>query len=83
VIPLRKVEKIGNPVIGRNDVTRIFSNVDLIVNVNQELLVSLEDRIASWSDQQLIGDVFLELVCIINHCNKILINIQTDREKIF
>lgn len=42
-----------------DDVRRMFSNIDMIIPLNKELLKDLEARIATWGPDQLIGDVFL------------------------
>jgi len=39
----------------------IFGYLDLILNFNQTLLAKLEERIDSWSDKSVIGDIFIEL----------------------
>lgn len=42
-----------------DDVRRMFSNIDMIIPLNKELLKDLEARQAAWGPDQLIGDVFL------------------------
>lgn len=42
-----------------DDVRRLFSNIDMIIPLNKELLKDLEARVATWGPYQLIGDVFL------------------------
>lgn len=42
-----------------DDVRRMFSNIDMIIPLNRELLKDLEARLAAWGPLQLIGDVFL------------------------
>ena len=44
------------------EINQIFSSVDLILNVNDDILASLEERMKNWSDTQLIGDIFLDFV---------------------
>ena len=40
----------------------IFSNLDLILGVNVELLNKIEEKFADWSDDSTLGDVFVQLV---------------------
>jgi hypothetical protein len=61
-LPLKEVANSTSPFISLKEVNAIFSNIELILNVNKQLLASLEDRIAlHWSKFQKIGDIFLRL----------------------
>jgi len=47
------------PIVTKEEVETLFSNVELILNVNQELLTQLQQKMATWTDTTIIGDVFL------------------------
>ena len=50
-------------VISRESVRRLFSDVlEVITSFNTQLLDQLKNRLVNWSDTQMMGDVFLELV---------------------
>jgi hypothetical protein len=50
-------------IISHEDCVRMFSNVEMIVNFNSnELLKRMEGRVNEWGEEQVIGDIFLELV---------------------
>jgi hypothetical protein len=42
----------------------LFANIDAIIPVNQHMLRAIADRVRNWSEVQLIGAVFLKMVCI-------------------
>jgi hypothetical protein len=46
---------------GPKDVQSIFSNVELILNISNEMLQSLSDRYEKWTPNQCIGDIFLKM----------------------
>lgn len=47
----------------------IFSNLDLILGVNVELLNKIEEKFADWSDDSTLGDVFVQLAPIFKMYN--------------
>ena len=59
-------EQSKNPataILSSADILKLFSSVKLILNVNQELLNSLEERFGvAVSEEQCVGDVFLQFV---------------------
>lgn len=55
------------------EINQIFSSVDLILNVNDDILASLEERMKNWSDTQLIGDIFLDFVIF---CGNFFLSLQ-------
>lgn len=57
LIPLKQ-----NKLISAEDVSTMFSNVEVIYGVNQQLLDSLEKAIKNWSPSQKIGQIFLKMV---------------------
>ena len=74
-LPLKDIANSTTPsFISIKEVNAIFSNIELILNVNKQLLTSLEDRIAvHWSKSQKIGDVFLRLAPFVSYYNNILV----------
>mmetsp|Transcript_5273 Transcript_5273/g.16099 ORF Transcript_5273/g.16099 Transcript_5273/m.16099 type:complete len:992 (+) Transcript_5273:193-3168(+) len=68
---LEMVEHYQNPLLAladgsggkirRDDILLIFSNVQQLVMCNQELLKGIDERVNSWSSEQLIGDVFFKM----------------------
>ncbi len=40
----------------------MFSSVELILKINEELLGVLEKRMKEWNDQCCLGDIFLQFV---------------------
>jgi hypothetical protein len=59
--PLKEAALKPQALVNSSEVLAIFSNIELILAVNKELLSDLEKRMASWSRTQCIGDVFLRL----------------------
>ena len=49
---------------------QIFSIVEALLAVNQELLKNLEQRYKHWSQRQTIGDVFLQMVRAGSHFSR-------------
>lgn len=52
----------SNPAFDLNLVKSLFSNIEVILNVNLQFLKEIEKKVADWSDDQTIADVFLTLV---------------------
>ncbi|KAL6078137.1 H/ACA ribonucleoprotein complex subunit CBF5 [Balamuthia mandrillaris] len=63
ISPLRRLsEMTGGKSIKMEELNKIFSNVELILNVNKELLAGLEERIGNnWNETAVFGDVFLDM----------------------
>lgn len=55
--PLKK-----DSILTQEELNKIFSNIETILNFNACMLVRLEERISNWSVHQCLGDIFLELV---------------------
>jgi hypothetical protein len=51
------------PIISRDDIRNIFGDVEVVLNVNSELLRSLEPRVKNWGPRQCLGDIFVAIVC--------------------
>lgn len=47
--------------VTREDIIRLFANVEVLVKVNQELLDGLERRTEEWEHNSRVGDHFLRL----------------------
>jgi hypothetical protein len=52
------------PVLTQQEVDMLFSNLEIILNLNSELLKEIKLRMAVWTNSQKIGDVFLKMVSI-------------------
>jgi len=50
------------PVLTQQEVDQLFSNLEIILNLNSELLKEIKLRMAVWTNSQRIGDVFLKMV---------------------
>lgn len=50
------------PVLTQQEVDMLFSNLEIILNLNSELLKEIKLRMAVWTNSQKIGDVFLKMV---------------------
>lgn len=44
------------------DVSSLFSNCKLILNVSKTLLEELETKMKNWNSRELIGEIFIKLV---------------------
>lgn len=51
----------------KEQIFSLFSNVEEFLPINKQLLVLIQERINSWDDNQLLGDIFLKLVRSIYH----------------
>jgi hypothetical protein len=49
------------PVISKSEIKNIFSEIEVILNYNVMLLNELEKRMDNWSQEQIIGDIFLKI----------------------
>ena len=54
----RLAEKIRGPRFSKEDVGRLFGNIDTLLELQQKLLESLRQRFSEWHAGQLIGDAF-------------------------
>jgi hypothetical protein len=66
--PLRKAIEDGKPVISERKMALIFLNINDVLQVNKVLLASMEERLKQWSTQQLIADIFSNLVESLTQC---------------
>eukprot|EP01103_Thecamoeba_quadrilineata_P018868 TRINITY_DN7422_c0_g1_i1.p1 TRINITY_DN7422_c0_g1~~TRINITY_DN7422_c0_g1_i1.p1 ORF type:complete len:545 (-),score=73.96 TRINITY_DN7422_c0_g1_i1:77-1711(-) len=60
VQPLKATIRTPEAIVTEEDMKRLFSNIETILNVNTEFLICLENRINDWNDNQLLGDIFLQ-----------------------
>eukprot|EP00026_Physarum_polycephalum_P003481 Phypoly_transcript_03493.p1 GENE.Phypoly_transcript_03493~~Phypoly_transcript_03493.p1 ORF type:complete len:737 (+),score=102.33 Phypoly_transcript_03493:194-2212(+) len=58
--PLRELSRGPDPLVTSEDLTKIFSNCEMIAQIHKQLLESLEERMTKWSKTQLIGDIFVK-----------------------
>jgi hypothetical protein len=47
----------------KEQIQGLFANVEEFLPINKQLLVLLTERVAEWDENQLLGDIFLKLVC--------------------
>lgn len=62
LMPLLAASQTSKPILKVPQIKTIFMNIQVILNYNNLLLGSLEDRIAAWSDKQVLGDIFFKMV---------------------
>jgi len=65
------------PGITKEDIRFIFSNVSHLLPIHQTLLESLQQRVAAWNDQQMVGDILLKMAPFFRLYN----NFQNSYEK--
>jgi hypothetical protein len=53
----------GQGLVGEEELGHMFGNIEQLWSISSELLWALEERLQQWSPDQLLGDVFLNLVC--------------------
>lgn len=80
IVPLREANP---PILAKEDIKTIFSDIEILYNINSSLLMQLELRMVSWSPCQKIGDVFNTMVrsalvqwlrqSLVNHSNLLLL----------
>lgn len=62
LVPCRQnVQSSNRPFLSEGNIREIFSDVEMILNFNSNLLVQLEERVMKWTIQQTVGDIFIEL----------------------
>lgn len=65
VLPLRLLSETEEPVLAREEIDDLFSNVEEIREKNATLLRRLEERVSTWHVDSTIGDVFVQLVRVL------------------
>lgn len=63
-MPLKKLDEDDRPIIEKQIIAQIFSNIETLVAVNRELLKRLEERMQNWADAQRLADIFNIMVCL-------------------
>lgn len=58
--PLLKRITEGEPILSKFEYKMIFGEIDTIIGINTVLYEQMHPRMETWSDQSLIGDVFLK-----------------------
>lgn len=51
-------------IISREDIDTIFSDIVIIRGVSCELVKALESRLANWTNNELIADIFIQMARI-------------------
>jgi len=59
--PLEGSSASLKPILAKEEVEALFSNVELILNLNKELLKRIQKKMETWTDTTVIGDVFLTI----------------------
>lgn len=56
--------------VSKKELDVIFSNLEMIIPVNRELLDQLKSRLTNWHENQRIADIFLHMVLrIFSYCD--------------
>eukprot|EP01125_Pyxidicula_operculata_P012370 TRINITY_DN4061_c0_g1_i1.p1 TRINITY_DN4061_c0_g1~~TRINITY_DN4061_c0_g1_i1.p1 ORF type:complete len:1793 (+),score=446.36 TRINITY_DN4061_c0_g1_i1:61-5439(+) len=58
--PLRVAVELDKPIISKEEIDSIFSNVQAIHLLHEHILKALQERIQNWNDTKKIGDVFIQ-----------------------
>lgn len=61
-VPLSYAATSESPILSQDEISVIFSNIEIIFNFNKELLDAIEQRIKFWTNAQKIGDIFVRMV---------------------
>jgi len=61
LIPLRSAIQAKDPIVAEKHMRQLFGNIEELYSVNSDLLLKLEKALESWSETQLIGDIFVEM----------------------
>ena len=48
-------------ICSKEDIKVLFSNIEMILNFNKILFEGIQQRLRNWSDEQLLGDIFMKL----------------------
>jgi len=59
-VPLRQLVDTGKPLCSMEDINVMFAKMEDILVVNRALMENFEKRVAKWSVDHIIGDVFVE-----------------------
>lgn len=59
--PLNTLAMTNSDLVKQEDIKVMFSNIHLILPLNQTMLKDLQARIDTWSPKQKLGDVFVQL----------------------
>eukprot|EP00727_Mastigamoeba_balamuthi_P010899 m51a1_g6431 putative domain containing protein (837) ;mRNA; f:357541-360795 len=61
--PLRKNAESDRPFISSESIASLFSNIELLVNINKELLAALDEKLKNWnSTKTCIGEMLVKMV---------------------
>jgi hypothetical protein len=67
--PIESNAKSKKPVIPPEKVTHTFSIADVLLNFHSMFLEEISKRILRWSETQVLGDIFIEMVTLLIQCN--------------
>ncbi|KAL6046959.1 RhoGEF domain containing protein [Balamuthia mandrillaris] len=60
--PLNEMANAGKPLISKEDIRAIFSDISVIHQFNTALLETLTERVAQWHTFACMGDLFLRII---------------------
>lgn len=60
--PLRESSLTPAPLLSKDELNTIFSNLETIINLNEVLCGEISERLQNWNDRQKLGDVFVRWV---------------------
>lgn len=60
--PLKELIKINDPLVSQDDLDTIFCGIDKIREKNKLILSMLQERVSKWHTEELIGDIFIEVM---------------------
>jgi hypothetical protein len=61
--PLKRAARDpATAILSETEISGIFSNIELILGVNNTLYQSIEERLQQWSQNPCLGDIFERLV---------------------
>lgn len=60
--PLKVSTESSQPILSADDFKTIFHEAEELLELHREFYSQLEPRLASWTESQLIGDMFTMIV---------------------
>eukprot|EP01129_Flabellula_baltica_P006718 TRINITY_DN2546_c0_g1_i2.p1 TRINITY_DN2546_c0_g1~~TRINITY_DN2546_c0_g1_i2.p1 ORF type:complete len:484 (+),score=134.22 TRINITY_DN2546_c0_g1_i2:709-2160(+) len=74
VHPLEQISKKKKGIVNQDQVRTLFSDIEMIKRVNEDLYQELSHRWEDWSPYQKIGDVFLEKITFLKIYSNYVLN---------
>ncbi|XP_059141298.1 uncharacterized protein LOC131929110 [Physella acuta] len=73
---LEKSSQSSQPVISKEDIQNIFSNIDTIYNIHDDFVKSLQPKVSKWTHGETIGEIFKIMISSFIECGSYLNNYQ-------